>query len=225
VSELLVKVVASYLLGAVIGSLLVGRLRGGVDIRTLGSGNAGSTNALRTQGKSFAFWVLLIDIGKGIVATRLIAALPLSALGLVSVSVAGADAAMWREWLPVACGFAAILGHIYPVWHGFRGGKGVATLVGVLFGLDALLLLVVLLTWLLMALLFGFVGLASMVAAASVPVFVDLAGLQPRAPLLAFGIAITLLIVFTHRTNIARMRAGREPRARRLWLFGRGRTS
>jgi glycerol-3-phosphate acyltransferase PlsY len=225
VIELLVKVVASYLLGAVIGSLLVGRLRGGVDIRTLGSGNAGSTNALRTQGKGFAFWVLLIDIGKGIVATRLIAPLPLSALGLMSASVAGADADPWRDWLPVCCGFAAILGHVYPVWHGFRGGKGVATLVGVLFGLDALLLLAVLLTWLAMTLLFGFVGLASMVAAASVPVFVDIGGMQPRAPLLAFGIAITLLIVFTHRTNIARMRAGREPRARRLWLFGRDRTS
>jgi glycerol-3-phosphate acyltransferase PlsY len=216
VIELVIKVVASYLLGAVIGSLVVGRLRGGVDIRTLGSGNAGSTNALRTQGKSFALWVLLIDIGKGIVATRLIAPLPLSL---------APDDGLWREWLPVACGFAAILGHIYPVWHGFRGGKGVATLVGVLFGLDALLLLVVLLTWLLMTLLFGFIGLASMVAAASVPVFVDLAGMQPRLPLLTFGIAITLLIVFTHRTNIARMRAGREPRARRLWLFGRGRTS
>jgi glycerol-3-phosphate acyltransferase PlsY len=222
VTELLIKVVASYLLGAVIGSLIVGRLRGGVDIRTLGSGNAGGTNALRTQGKAFAFWVLLIDIGKGIVATRLIAGLPLSALGLVSV---GGDADMWREWLPVSCGFAAIVGHIYPVWHGFRGGKGVATLVGVLFGLDVFLLLAVLLTWLVMTLLFGFVGLASMVAAASVPVFVDIAGMQPHAPLLAFGVAITLLVVFTHRTNIARMRAGREPRARRLWLFGRGRSS
>jgi glycerol-3-phosphate acyltransferase PlsY len=224
-TELLVKVIASYLLGAVIGSLIIGRLRGGVDIRTLGSGNAGSTNALRTQGRAFAFWVLLIDIGKGIVATRLIAPLPLSALGWVGMAGAGSDAGLWREWLPVSCGFAAIVGHIYPVWHGFRGGKGVATLVGVLFGLDAFLLLAVLLTWLVMALLFGFVGLASMVAAASVPVFVDIAGMQPHAPLLAFGIAITLLVVFTHRTNIARMRAGREPRARRLWLFGRGRTS
>jgi glycerol-3-phosphate acyltransferase PlsY len=76
-----------------------------------------------------------------------------------------------------------------------------------------------------MTMLFGFVGLASMIAAASVPVFVDLSGMQPHVPLLTFGIAITLLVVFTHRTNIARMRAGTEPRARRLWLFGRGRVS
>ena len=71
-SELIVKVIVSYLLGSIVGSLWVGRLRGGVDIRKLGSGNAGGTNALRTQGKSFALWVLLIDIGKGWVATRLV---------------------------------------------------------------------------------------------------------------------------------------------------------
>ena len=218
-TELALKVLASYLLGSLIGSLIVGRLRGGVDIRTLGSGNAGGTNALRTQGKAFAFWVLLIDIGKGIIATRVIAPLPLSAV------IAGAGADVPHEWLPVACGFAVIIGHVYPVWHGFRGGKGVATLIGVLLGLDPLLLLTVVLMWLVTAVSFGFVGLASMVAAASVPVFVDLSGMQPHVPLLAFGIAITLLVVFTHRTNIARMRAGTEPRARRLWLFGRGRVS
>jgi glycerol-3-phosphate acyltransferase PlsY len=224
-TELALKVLVSYLLGALIGSLIVGRLRGGVDIRTLGSGNAGGTNALRTQGKAFAFWVLLIDIGKGIIATRLIASLPLAALGISGTSAVAAEADALRAWLPVACGFACILGHVYPVWHGFRGGKGVATLIGVLFGLDAFLLLAVTLTWLVMTMLFGFVGLASMIAAASVPVFVDLSGMQPHLPLLTFGIAITLLVVFTHRTNIARMRAGTEPRARRLWLFGRGRVS
>lgn len=220
--ELILKVLLSYLLGSVIGGLLVGRLRGGVDIRELGSGNAGGTNALRTQGKSFAFWVLFIDIGKGILATRLIAPWPVQNIALFGMS---AGAGVWREWLAVACGFAAIMGHVYPLWHGFRGGKGVATLVGVLFGLDAWLLLSVMLTWLVMTMLFGFVGLASMVAAASVPLFVDVLGLQPREPLLAFGIATAVLVLFTHRTNIVRMRAGREPRARRLWLFGRGRTS
>ncbi|HVY80667.1 MAG TPA: glycerol-3-phosphate 1-O-acyltransferase PlsY [Steroidobacteraceae bacterium] len=217
-TELLIKVVVSYLLGSLIGSLIVGRLRGGVDIRTLGSGNAGGTNALRTQGKVFAFWVMVIDIGKGIVATRLIPPLTVSPLG-----VASAGASVWSGWLPVACGFAAMVGHVYPVWHGFRGGKGVATLVGVLFGLDALLLLGVLLTWLAVAVLFGFVGLASIAAAASVPAFIALSGMQPRVPLLTFGVAAALLVIFTHRSNISRMRSGHEPRARRLWLFGRGR--
>jgi glycerol-3-phosphate acyltransferase PlsY len=218
VTELVLKTLASYLLGSLIGSLIVGRLRGGVDIRKLGSGNAGGTNALRTQGKSFAFWVLLIDIGKGIVATRLIAPLSLQGFGVASD-------AMWREWLPVACGIGVIVGHVYPLWHGFRGGKGVATLVGVLFGLDVFLLLSVVLTWFVTVGLFGFVGLASIIAAASVPMIVIVSGQQPQTPLLTFGVVVALLVLYTHRTNLARMRAGTEPRARRLWLLGRGRSS
>ncbi len=219
--ELLLKVVVTYLLGSLIGSLIVGRLRGGVDIRKLGSGNAGGTNALRTQGRSFAFWVLLIDIGKGVVATRVIAPVSFTSMGLGD---AGAAPPMLREWLPVACGFAAMIGHIWPVWHGFRGGKGVATLVGVLLGLDPLLLLAVVVTWLVVTMLFGFISLASMVAAAAVPLFVIAIGMQPQTPLLAFGIAVAVVVAYTHRGNIARMQAGTEPRARRLWLLGRGRT-
>jgi glycerol-3-phosphate acyltransferase PlsY len=213
VSELLVKFVASYLLGSIVGSLWVGRLRGGVDIRNLGSGNAGGTNALRTQGKAFALWVLLIDIGKGWIATRLLAPVLLP-------GVAAAPEEL-RVWVPVACGVAVILGHVYPVWHGFRGGKGVATLVGVILGLDPSLLAPLLLMWLATVVVFGFVGLASMLAAASLPIYVSLAGIEPGLPLTTFGVVVTAMIVFTHRSNIARMRARTEPRARRLWLFGR----
>jgi glycerol-3-phosphate acyltransferase PlsY len=213
VSELLIKFLASYLLGSIVGSLVVGRLRGGVDIRTLGSGNAGGTNALRTQGKSFALWVLVIDIGKGWIATRLVAP-------VLFPAVAAAPQEL-RVWVPAACGVAAIVGHIYPCWHGFRGGKGVATLIGVVLGLDASLLLPMLLTWFAAVMLFGFVGLASMLAAASLPIYVSIAGLEPGLPLTTFGVVVTALLVFTHRGNIARMRARTEPRARRLWLFGR----
>ena len=217
-TEILLKVLASYLIGSLIGSLIVGKLRGGVDIRTLGSGNAGGTNALRTQGKWFALWVMLIDIGKGIVATRLIAPLSLQGLGLAS-------AGGLREWLPVVCGLAAILGHVYPLWYGFRGGKGVATLVGVVFGVEPMLLVTVLLVWLVMVILFGFVSLASIVAGFSIAVVVPVTGMQPYAPLLSFGLAVALLVTFTHRSNLARIRAGTEPRARRLWLLGRRRAS
>ncbi len=209
---------ASYLIGSLIGSLIVGKVRGGVDIRTLGSGNAGGTNALRTQGKGFALWVMLIDIGKGIIATRLIAPLSLQGLGLAS-------AGGLRDWLPVVCGLAAILGHVYPLWYGFRGGKGVATLVGVVFGVEPMLLVTVLLVWLVMVILFGFVSLASIVAGLSIAVVVPVTGMQPYAPLLSFGLAVALLVTFTHRSNLARIRAGTEPRARRLWLLGRRRAS
>ena len=214
-TELLIKASLSYLLGSIVGSLLLGRLRGGIDIRRLGSGNAGGTNALRTQGKSFASCVLLIDIGKGWVATRIIAPLALPGVGLASPE---ADA-----WLPAACGIAVMLGHVYPVWYEFRGGKGVATLVGAVLGLAPWLLVPMLCAWLAAMILVGFVGLASMLGAVALTVAIAWSGLEPRIPLLSFGGVAALLIVYTHRSNIARMRAGIEPRARRLWLFGCGR--
>ena len=210
-TDLLLKVVLSYLLGAIVGSQVVGRLKGGVDIRKMGSGNAGATNALRTQGRSFALWVLFIDLGKGVIVTRAIAPL----------LIPGIEPPLYiATWEPVVCGLMAIVGHVYPAWHGFRGGKGVATLVGVVIGLDVTLMLPVLLTWVLAVMLFGYVGLASMLAAASIPVYVSLTGLEPGLSLTVFGVIATALIGYTHRGNIARMRAGTEPRARRLWLFG-----
>lgn len=212
-TDLLLRALISYLLGSIVGSLVVGRLRGGVDIRKLGSGNAGGTNALRTQGKSFALWVLVIDIGKGWLATRVVSQMPLP-----GAESAPADL---HEWVQAACGVAAILGHVYPAWHGFRGGKGVATLVGVVLGIDAVLLIPMLLTWFAAVVLIGFVSLGSMLAAASLPLYISAVGVDPGLPLTTFGVLVTALIVFTHRSNIARIRAGTEPRARRLWLFGR----
>lgn len=206
--DLALKALLAYLLGSVSGSLLVGRARGGVDIRTVGSGNAGGTNALRTQGAAFAFWVMVIDIGKGWIAAAVIPDLPVS-IGSYSI------------WTPAACAFAAVVGHVYPLWHGFRGGKGVATVVGALLGLAPLLFVCVLAVWLVWVVAFGFVGLASILAVGAVPVFVVAFHLEPMAPLVTFGVACSAFIAFSHRSNIARMRAGTEPRARRLWLFGR----
>ena len=213
----LIKVSLSYLLGSIVGSLVIGRLRGGVDIRQLGSGNAGGTNALRTQGKVFAFWVMVIDIGKGWLATRVVA--PLALPGLALGAAAGTPTSS-SGWVAVACGVAVVLGHVYPVFFGFRGGKGVATLIGAVWGLDAWLLLPMLVTWLVAVILFGFVGLASMLAAAAVALTGALGSWEPRAPLITFGVLTAVLIAFTHRSNIKRMLAGTEPRARRLWLLG-----
>ncbi len=210
--ELIVKGIFSYLLGSVIGSLLIARFTGGVDIRKLGSGNAGATNALRTQGKAVAFGVLVIDLAKGWVATALLA--PAVLPGITPA------AAELRGWSTAGCALAVMLGHVYPIWYGFRGGKGMATLVGTVLGVQPWLLVPMVLTWFATVILFGFVGLASMTSAVALALAVGLSTPSPRTPLLAYAMLAALLIIFTHRSNIARMRAGSESRARTLWLLG-----
>jgi glycerol-3-phosphate acyltransferase PlsY len=217
--DLLARLALAYLLGSINGALLIGRLAGGVDIRTQGSGNAGGTNALRTQGPKFALAVIVIDIAKGWLAAVWLGSLALPAL----VPGDAASAAATQAWSPAACAFAAIVGHVWPLFHGFRGGKGVATLVGAVAGLVPAYLGGVLGVWLVMMLLMGFVGLASIVATASLPLML-VVWPQPgpqAVPLVAFGIACALLVAWTHRGNLQRMRARTEPRARRLWLLGR----
>jgi glycerol-3-phosphate acyltransferase PlsY len=213
--ELLIKALLAYALGGLVGSLIIGRFRG-VDIRTMGSGNAGATNALRTQGKAMGLTVLVIDLAKGWIATAWLGhlSLPLIAPAPVELEV----------WAVAVCAVAVLLGHVYPLWFGFRGGKGVATLVGVILGISGWLLLVFLATFLVTVMLCGFVGLGSMLGAAAVAVAVAVGNFPPRVPLLTMAVVAALLIVYTHRGNIARMRAGTESRARRLWLF-RGRAA
>ena len=207
--ELGVKLLLAYLLGTLLGSLILGRLRG-VDIRSMGSGNAGATNALRTQGKVFGLLVLLIDIAKGVIAARWLPSAILPGIGI--------DPIVSREWLTVACGFAVIVGHVYPVWFDFRGGKGAATVVGVVAALELRLLLPLLLSWFVVLLLSGFVGLATMLASLALAVAVIV--LEPdNLPLCTFCGAVAVFVIFTHRSNIGRMRAGKENRVRRLWLF------
>ena len=197
-----------------VGSLVVGRLRGGVDIRKRGSGNPGSTNAMRTQGVAFGIWVILIDVAKGWIAA---AALPLLAIPGVTPFAGSAG------WLPAAGGFAAVIGHVFPVWHGFRGGKGVATLVGAWGGLDLLLLPPLVASWLLVVMVSGYVGLSSIVAALAMPVYLLMRDGVRFTPWMGFALAGAALVIYTHRGNVRRMRDGSEPRARRLWLFGRAR--
>lgn len=207
--ELGVKILMAYLLGTLLGSLILGRLRG-VDIRSMGSGNAGATNALRTQGKLFGFLVLGVDIAKGIFAVWWLPAAVLPGVGI--------DPDLPREWLTVACGFAVIVGHVYPVWFGFRGGKGAATVVGVVATVELRLLLPMLVTWFLVLVLSGYVSLATMLSGVALVVAVCI--FEPtNVPLLSFCVAVSMFVVYTHRGNIARIRAGQESRARRLWLF------
>jgi acyl phosphate:glycerol-3-phosphate acyltransferase len=197
VVEFALKVVLAWLLGSLVGSLILGRLRGGPDIRAVGSGNAGSANAWRTRGAPFGLGVFVIDAGKGWLAVRVIAP-------------AAAGGSALAPWLPVACAAAAILGHVYPVWFGLRGGKGMATWVGTIAALAPVLLIPLAITWVAILGVSGYVGLASMVSVAATLVWqVVTAGCSP---LTVFLLAATVFTVFTHRGNLARMRAGTEPR-------------
>lgn len=211
--ELGIKVLLSYLAGALNGALIVGRLAGGIDIRKLGSGNAGGTNALRTQGKWFAFRVMVIDVGKGYVPPWLLPALALPGVPL--------DPEISRTVLALSCAAAAVIGHCYPVWFDFKGGKGAATAIGALLAIGPALTLPALAVWLLVVTTTGYVGLGTMLAAGVLPLWVALTGLTGRLPLFGFLIALALFIVYTHRENIRRLREGRENRLEKAMLWRR----
>ncbi|MEE8094018.1 MAG: glycerol-3-phosphate 1-O-acyltransferase PlsY [Gammaproteobacteria bacterium] len=209
--ELGLKFTLAYLLGSVLGSLVVGQLRGGIDIRKLGSGNAGGTNALRTQGKVFALWVMVIDVGKGI--------LPVMVLPTLDIPGIGIDPLLSREVIAYSVGFAAVLGHVYPLWYDFRGGKGGATAVGVLCIVAPSLAFPVVLSWFVIIVLTGYVGLSTMGAAVGAAAYVGITGLPDAYRIFVLAVMIAALLIFTHRANIARMWQGTE---NRMHLFRSG---
>ena len=211
--ELGLKVLLSYLVGALNGALIVGRFAGGVDIRTLGSGNAGGTNALRTRGWWFALRVMTIDVGKGFLPPWLLPTLVLPGVPL--------DPDVSRTWLTLACAGAAIVGHCYPVWFDFKGGKGAATAIGALLGIGPGLTLPAVIVWCFVLATTGFVSLATMLAAAVLPAWVALTQFPEGRELLWFLVVLALFIVYTHRGNIQRLRQGRENRLEKAMLWRR----
>ncbi|MGQ0698099.1 MAG: glycerol-3-phosphate 1-O-acyltransferase PlsY [Panacagrimonas sp.] len=209
--ELIIKAVLAYLLGNIMGGHLVGRLRG-VDLGSIGSGNIGATNALRTQGKGFAMLVLAIDVIKGVLGALAVPALPISF----------GDHAMDREQLGYVCGAAVTLGHCYPALWRFKGGKGVATLAGVFGALLLPSLPWILLSFVLVVMLTGYVSLATLIAATTAGVYVigfDAHGALSAAG--AFTAFMLLLVAFKHRENIQRLVAGTESRFDKLRVIGK----
>ncbi len=213
--ELSVKFLLSYFIGSVMGSMVMGRLHGGVDIRTMGSGNAGGTNALRTQGWLFALGVVIIDLGKGVLGAGVVP--------MLKVPFVAADPALAREWLTLCCAAAAVIGHVWPVWHQFRGGKGGATLIGTLVILAPELIVPVVLVWGIVLTSSGYVGLSTMIAGISAPVYLIATRLPEDQPLFIYCAAMAVYIVFCHRSNIQRMRDGTESRQTGAMLFRRQR--
>lgn len=197
----LIIVIVAYLIGSVPFGYLIVRSKVGDDIRETGSGGTGATNVSRRAGKGAGVLTLVLDAFKGSIAI-LIARL------LVGPSV-------YAEWLVAAAAIATMLGHIFPVWLGFRGGKGVATGVGIFLILAPVALVCAGVLFVAIVALTRYVSLGSIVAAATIPLFVWLQSVfvEPIAdlrPLLTAAIAGALLILFAHRANIGRLARGNE---------------
>jgi len=189
-----------YLLGSIPFGLVITRLSGLGDIRNIGSGNIGATNVLRTGRKDLALATLLLDAGKAAIALLLAREI---------ADMAGSSAELQRQ-VGLVAGAAAFIGHCFPVWLGFKGGKGVATFFGVLFAGVWPLGVIAGVTWLAVATIFRYSSLAALCAAAIAPIAAFVAGFSWSET--AFAALLAVLIFWRHSANIARLRAGTEPR-------------
>ena len=209
--ELIVKLILSYFLGSVSGSMLMGKLKR-IDIREMGSGNAGGTNAFRTMGAFFALGVLFIDVLKGFISVKFISSLHLG--GILTANTIDI------ELVYIFCGIGAVLGHVYPIYYRFKGGKGVGTMVGVLTALFPMYLIIGFPIWLMILVFTGYVGLSTITAVIILPIctiFYYEGGLG--TPFGIFTIFFFLFIIFTHRSNIIRMLNGNENRFEKAMFF------
>lgn len=201
---ILAVVILSYLLGSFPTAILAGRIVMKDDIRNHGSGNAGATNVFRVMGWKPALIVVIIDIGKGVAATLLVAR--------IAVSVSGLD----NMLIQLIAGIAAIIGHVWTVFAGFRGGKGMGTAFGVLLGLAPFASLVTFSVWLILVLSTRIVSVGSIAAGIVFPLFLWLQSVWFDSGLPGYFIVISvflgLLVIFTHRSNIRRLLRGEENR-------------
>ena len=211
--ELLLSALAAYLIGSIPFGLILTRIAGHGDIRKIGSGNIGATNVLRTGDKKLAMLTLLLDGVKG-VASILLARLILTPVILgrnaYTDCLGGPCYDMTDVMLAVAwMGLVTIIGHVFPLWLKFKGGKGVATSIGVAFGLNWMMGAAACVIWLLMAALFRYSSLSALVAIGLLPV---LALIFSQSPALLPLLLISLLVIWRHKDNIQRLRAGTEPK-------------
>lgn len=196
-----VLIVVAYLLGSIPSAVMIGKKYYGIDVREHGSKNAGSTNVLRVMGRRAALPVFVLDFMKGFVAV--------SMMGILSY-----NPEITIEWLinfRIIAVFVAVLGHIFPIFAGFKGGKGVATLVGSITGIYPPIMLYCFVVWFIVLMLTHYVSLSSMVGGLCFPLFTML---SPEANqslvFIIFSFVIAILLIWTHRKNIERLKAGEE---------------
>jgi glycerol-3-phosphate acyltransferase PlsY len=201
IAKIIIVFFLSYLLGSIPTSVWIGRFFHNIDVREHGSGNAGTTNTIRVLGWKTGVPVLLIDSFKGWLATMLPVYLSLAETGTAALVN-----------YQILSGLFAVTGHIYPVFAGFRGGKGVATVFGVLLALHPMLTISSMALFLCVFLITGYVSLSSMSAGVAFPVFLFLFFDTPSNLFKAFSVIVAIALIITHRKNISRLRRGEEPK-------------
>ena len=213
ISFLIVVLFASYLTGSIPTSIIMGRLTKGIDIREHGSGNAGGTNVFRVLGWKPALIVLIVDVFKGWFPAAVLASVFFNVQAIPDLGV-----------VQILCGFSAVLGHTYTIFAGFKGGKGVGTLGGMLLALFPSAFIFCLAVAILAIIFTGYVSVASIFASVSLPLFIIILppflGTDP-APLslMIFSLLIPWFIIYTHRSNIQRLRSGKENQFEKAMIF------
>jgi glycerol-3-phosphate acyltransferase PlsY len=206
--SLIVIIFLSYLAGSIPTSIIMSKLTRGIDIRDHGSGNAGATNVIRVLGWKIGIVVIIVDVGKGVLATLLI-----SKLRIDPVPIS-------HNLVQIIAGLSAVLGHIWTIFAGFKGGKGVGTAAGMLFSLYPVAGIICLVIFAIVLLGGRYVSLASMTAAISLPIVILILNkffnYSISNELLYFAIFMAHLIVFTHRSNIKRLIKGEENRIKKF---------
>jgi len=197
---------SAYLIGSIPTAVWWGKRYYGIDVREFGSGNAGATNTFRVLGKRAGIPVLTIDILKGILAT---------ALAFLSPFVFDTNEFVNLE---LGLGIAALVGHVFPVFAGFRGGKGVATILGVVICLTPFTSLLVLLVFLTVLILTKYVSLSSMIGGISFPIFLNVVLKNNNETLMIFSVFVAILLIVTHKKNISRLLKKQESK---VYLFSK----
>ena len=203
--EYIYFIIISYLLGSFPSAILVGKLFYNIDVREFGSGNAGATNTFRVLGKKAGLPVLFFDVFKGFISVNLIVF-----LDIIPYSMDGVFE------LQLTFGIAAVIGHLFPVFTGFRGGKGIATLLGILIAIHPFAAFYSSLVFIIIFLIFKFVSLASILASFSFPILIYLLSDSSPNSLIIFSIFVPILTLITHQKNIERLIRGEESKAKIL---------
>lgn len=195
-------VVLAYLIGSIPTAVWVSKSIFGIDIRNYGSGNAGATNTFRVLGAQWGSFVMLVDVAKGAIATSLYILIPFYLTNELA-----------RTNFMIVLGIVAVVGHIFPIWAGFRGGKGVATLLGMALAIQPLVALICLFVFLITLVSTRFVSLSSMLAGVAFMVLILFIFNEKEAMYRFFAIVVALMIIITHQKNITRLLNGTESKA------------